>query len=172
MLTVDIEAVKLVLTMNEMAAKPNELLDYQTRRLRELIEEILQCCHMQTNFLSQKFRAPQAEIRCLLLFRDERYLTVKSIAQKLDVAKSRVTKIVSGLVEKKLVESTDDPRDARVKLLSLTPQGYSKCREMGEYIWKTHERLLLEIDPEQRRSVVSALDLLRMSMEAVKRELS
>jgi DNA-binding MarR family transcriptional regulator len=158
------------ITMNE-SLKTDELFLYQVRRLKELIEEILQCCHLQTDFLSRKFEIPQAELRCLLLFRGERYLTVKSIAQKLDVAKSRVTKIIDGLVKKKLVESIEDPHDARVKLICLTNAGKFKSEEMGEYIWTTHEKLLLEIDPEQRRTVIASMDLLRVGMEAVKRGL-
>jgi DNA-binding MarR family transcriptional regulator len=158
--------------MNKLIANTgNELLLYQTRRLKELIEEILQCCQMQTGFLSRKFRIPQAELRCLLLFRGERYLTVKGLAQKLDVAKSRVTKIINGLVEKKLVESIDDPKDARVRLISLTHSGNTLCEEIGGYIWATHEKLLMELDSEQRKVVLSSLDLLRVGMEAVKKGL-
>ncbi len=45
------------------------------------------------------------------------------MAQKLEVAKSRVTKIMEGLIHKKLVQCIDDPEDARVKLIRLTPAG-------------------------------------------------
>ncbi len=158
--------------MNDEALKPTgELLQYQTARLKDLIEGILNCCHMQTSFLSRKFEMPQAEIRCILLFRGERYLTVKGISQKLDVAKSRVTKIVDGLQTKGFIDISEDPRDGRVKLLSLTHRGHEKCEEMGQYIWKTHEKLLLELDAEERRSVISSLDLLRVGMESVKKDL-
>ncbi len=158
--------------MNEIAAKHgSELLHYQTGRIKELIEGILQCCQMQTSFLSRKFFIPQAEIRCLLLFRGERYLTVKGISQKLDVAKSRVTKIINGLQNKGFIDCSDDPRDGRVKLLSLSSPGYKKCEEMGEYIWNTHEKLLLELDPEVRRGVISSLEMLRAGMESVKKDL-
>ncbi|MHC1726984.1 MAG: MarR family winged helix-turn-helix transcriptional regulator [Syntrophobacteraceae bacterium] len=149
--------------------KLDELSLYQVRRLKELIEEMLQCCHLQTESLSRKFEMPQAELRCLLLFRGERYLTVKTIARRLDVAKSRVTKIIEGLLKKRLVVITDDPNDARIKLIRLTHAGNAKCEEMGQYIWNTHERLLMEIDPDRRKSVISSLDLLRVCMESVKK---
>lgn len=172
LLTTDYPTFIIVLTMNHIAAKPTEeLLHYQTARIKDLIEGIIQCCQMQTSFLSQKFRIPQAEIRCLLLFRGERYLTVKGISQKLDVAKSRVTKVINGLQNKGFIDCSDDPRDGRVKLLSLTALGDKKCEEMGEYIWGAHEKLLLELDPEERRSVISSLESLRVGMEAVKKEL-
>ena len=163
----------VIIVMNDAIRKPSdELFKYQTGRLKELVDGIVQCCQLQTSFLSRKFNVPQAEIRCLLLFIGERYLTVKGIAQKLDVAKSRVTKITAGLQQKGLIECSDDPRDKRVKLFSLTPSGHKQCVEMEKHIWGSHEKLLTELDPEERRGVIASLEALRAGMEAIKRELA
>ena len=147
------------------------LLSYQTQRLQDLIEEILHCCKERTSHLSKKFDIPEAELRCLMLFGEERYLTAKGISQKLDVAKSRVTKIINGLLHKNLVESIDDPKDARIKLIGLTPQGQRKSKELSAIMTDLHQRLLLEFEPEQRKMVISCLEVLRSSMEAVKNQL-
>jgi DNA-binding MarR family transcriptional regulator len=141
------------------------LLGYQSQRLQNLIEEILQCCKERTSHLSKKFDIPEAELRCLMLFGEERYLTAKGISQKLDVAKSRVTKIMNGLIHKNLVASIDDPKDARIKLIGLTPQGQSAI------MTDLHQKLLLEFEPEQRKMVISCLEVLRSSMEAVKNQM-
>jgi DNA-binding MarR family transcriptional regulator len=171
-LTNSFSDIKFVLTMNEISQTPlDELLQYQTNRVQALVEETIQCCQLQTVYLSKRYSIPQAELRCLLLFQGERYQTVTGIAQKLDVAKSRVTKIVGGLTQKKLVQSIDDPRDARIKLLALTPIGHKKSEEIGAFITELHQKLLLEIDPQQRKTIISALELLRSGMEAVKRQL-
>lgn len=146
-------------------------LGYQSQRLQDLIEEVVQCCKERTAFLSKKFDIPEAELRCLMLFGEERYLTAKGISQKLDVAKSRVTKIINGLMQKRLVESTDDPNDARVKLIGLTQEGQRKSKELGAMVTDLHQRLLLEFEPEQRKMVISCLEVLRSSMEAVKNQL-
>ena len=147
------------------------LLDYQSQKLEDLIGEIVQCCKERTSFLSKKFDIPEAELRCLMLFGEERYLTAKGISQKLDVAKSRVTKIINGLVQKRLVESIDDPKDARVKLIGLTSKGQKQSRELNEVTKDLHQRLLLEFEPEQRKMVISCLEILRASMEAVKNQM-
>jgi DNA-binding MarR family transcriptional regulator len=158
--------------MNYNRQTPNdELLHYQASRVQDLMKETIQCCQLQTAYLSKRYRIPQAELRCLLLFQGERYQTVTGIAQKLDVAKSRVTKIVGGLTQKNLVQSVDDPRDARIKLIALTPTGHKKSEEIDVFITELHQKLLLEIDPEQRKTVISSLELLRSGMEAVKRQL-
>lgn len=156
--------------MNSSTPIPDDqLLQYQAARLKELIEGIRQCCQFQTGRLSRKFGVHEAEIRCLLLFRGERYLTVKGIAFKLGVAKSRVTKVTVGLQDKGLIQCSGDPADGRVKLFSLTRPGEKKCDEMAQYIKSMHELLLLELDAEQRRSVMASLESLRVSMEALQK---
>jgi DNA-binding MarR family transcriptional regulator len=135
------------------------------------MNEIIQCCQGRMLFESHKFGLPQAELKCLMLFDMERYLTVKGIAQKMEVAKSRVTKIMDGLTRKRLIQSTEDPNDGRVKLLSLTPAGQDKLKEIGTFTREIHQKILHQIESEQRRTVLSSLELLRSSMEAVKAQL-
>jgi len=171
-LTYQVHVAKVVHTMKDNVTDPiDELLSYQAERLQNLIEEILHCCKERTSYLSKKFNIPEAELRCLMLFGEERYLTAKGISQKLDVAKSRVTKIINGMMAKKLVESVDDPKDARIKLIGLTPQGQKKSRELSAIITDLHQKLLLEFEPDQRKMVLSCLEVLRSSMEAVKKQL-
>jgi DNA-binding MarR family transcriptional regulator len=158
--------------MNYSNAKtPDNLLTYQSRRLQDLIHEILQCCQERMLFESHKFGLPQAELKCLMLFDMERYLTVKGIAQKMEVAKSRVTKIMDGLTKKRLIQTTEDPNDGRVKLLSLTPAGQKKLKEIDTFTRQIHQKILYHIDLEQRKAILSSLELLRSSMEAVKAQL-
>jgi len=107
-----------------------------------------------------------------MLFRTERYLTVKGIAQRLDVAKSRVTKLISGLIKKGLVESIEDPKDARVKLISLTRKGKEKCKEIEEFQLEIHEKILSQFEPEERAHIMRALESLTTAMETVKANLA
>ena len=159
-------------TMNNRESDSTDvLLEYQSQKLQDLIEEVVRCCKERTLFLSKKFDIPEAELRCLMLFGEERYLTAKGISQKLDVAKSRVTKIINGLVQKRLVESIDDPKDARIKLIGLTSKGHKKSRQLGDITKDLHQKLLLEFEPEQRKMVISCLEILRTSMEAVKNQM-
>ena len=103
-------------------------------------------------------------------FNGERYLTVKGISLKLDVAKSRVTKIINGLIEKGMVEQINDPKDARVKLISLTPAGQTKSEEIDVFIKGIHQELLLQMGHDERKNTLSYLELLRSAMESVKEQ--
>ena len=147
-----------------------EPMGYQVSRLQDLINEIVNCCQDKRLYESQRFGLPYAELRCLMLFEGERYLTVKGIAQRLEVAKSRVTKLVDGLVEKGLVETIVDPRDARIKLINLTPAGRAKSGEIAAFHSEIHAKILLRIEAEERLNTLSYLEVLRSAMEAVKSE--
>ena len=171
-LTLETTRGKFIHTMNENEPQINEeLLRYQTQRLQDLIIEMLHCCEDRKLYASQKFNLPAAELKCVMLFDGERYLTVKGMAQRLEVAKSRVTKIVNGLVGKGLVEQTDDPRDARIRLISLTSAGQRKSEEIDAFQKEIHRKILLQMSPDERKSVLSCLELFRSAMEAVKQEL-
>lgn len=119
-------------------------------------------------YQSERFGLPDAELRCLMLFRAERYLTAKGIAFKMNVVKSRVTKIVEGLLNKKLVQRIKDPEDSRISLLSLTPEGHKKLNQINLFLEDIHHQILLQIAPDQRQAVLTNLDILKASMEAAK----
>jgi DNA-binding MarR family transcriptional regulator len=140
-------------------------------RLQTLVNEIVKCCEDRKLYESQKFGVPYAELKCLMLFNGERYLTVKGIAQNLDVAKSRVTKLINGLVAKGLVEAIDDPKDARIRLISLTPQGLKVSQEIDAFHRTIHGKILDQFEPGERKTVISYLELLRSAMEVVKSQL-
>ncbi|MFW6081592.1 MAG: MarR family winged helix-turn-helix transcriptional regulator [Desulfosalsimonas sp.] len=145
--------------------------EHQLTRIGGLIEDVRRCCEDRLLLEAQQMGLPCAEIRCLLLFGDERYLTVKGIAQRLEVAKSRVTKLVNSMNEKGLIERGEDPEDGRVRLLRLTRQG-SRIVERIQGFQKTMLAKILEkLDPEERRRVISGLELLRSAMHEVKDEI-
>jgi DNA-binding MarR family transcriptional regulator len=162
----------IVHSMNLLAEKPIPIptLD-QALRLRSIVSDIVQCCQDRALFEAEMFDIPQAELRCLLLFKNERYPTAKSIARDMEVGKSRVTKVVNGLLEKNLVEKIDDPRDGRIKLLSLTKPGKKKMGKVDEFITEVHSRVLSQLETPQRATVFASLEQLWTAMETVRDEL-
>lgn len=155
--------------MNE---KTNDtFLEFQSQKLQDLIVEILDCCEDRKLYESQAFGLPYAEIKCLMLFNGEHYLTVKGIAKRLDVAKSRVTKLIDHLVDKRILDRIDDPKDARIKLISMTITGKKKLEEIEAFHREIHKKILLQIDPDDRKYTLSYLEKLRSAMEAVKETL-
>lgn len=160
-----LDGVHIVNSMNndDTLIPSMEVVEFQ-----ELIESIFQCCQERMQYQSERFGLPDAELRCLLLFRFERYLTAKTIAQRLNVAKSRVTKIVTGLIHKELVTSVEDPADSRVKLLSLTQEGERLLADVVAFRFKAHSAVLEQFSEEQRDMLLNSLTMLKRHMKSVK----
>ena len=159
--------------MNQMAEKDVldtvlEIPDYQLKQFQELIMRLFQCCQERMQYQCERFGLPDAEFRCLMLFGKERYLTAKGIAYKMNVVKSRVSKIVDGLIRKKLIQRIKDPEDSRISLLSLSADGQEKVNNINKFLQNIHYEVLLQMAPDQRKTVLTNLDILKASMEAVK----
>jgi DNA-binding MarR family transcriptional regulator len=99
---------------------------------------------------------------------ENRYLTPKDIAHKMNVVKSRVTRILDGLIKKNFIQRLKDPEDSRISLLSLTSDGQNKLCEINEFMNNAHVAVLSQMEPEQRQTMLTNLEILRASMEAVK----
>lgn len=82
------------------------------------------------------------------------------------VVKSRITKILDGLVTKQLIQRLKDPEDSRITLLSLTPQGQAKLDQINTNIASANRAVLARMTPEQRETLLIHLEILRLSMEA------
>ena len=145
-----------------------EVPDYQLKQFQELILRLFQCCQERMQYQCERFGLPDAEFRCLMLFGEERYLTAKGIAHKMNVVKSRVSKIVDGLIKKELIQRIKDPEDSRISLLSLTAEGQEKINNINKFLQNIHYEVLLQMAPDQRKAVLTNLDILKASMEAVK----
>jgi DNA-binding MarR family transcriptional regulator len=164
--------ISIVHTMNETGDRNSmadiEVSEYQLKQFQELILKLFQCCQERMQYQCERFGLPDAEFRCLMLFGEERYLTAKGIALKMNVVKSRVSKIIEGLLKKKLIQRIKDPGDSRISLLSLTSKGHEKLNDINYFLNDVHKQALLQITPDQRKTVLTNLDILKASMEAVK----
>jgi DNA-binding MarR family transcriptional regulator len=155
--------------MNNNSNNPNfGVSEYQLEKFQELIARLFQCCQERMQYQCERFQLPDAELRCLGLFGEDRYLTAKSIAHRMNVVKSRVSKIIDGLIKKKLIHRISDPEDSRIKLLSLTPQGQKKVNEINMFMADVYGQVLAQMAPDQRQAMLTNLDILKASMEAVK----
>lgn len=140
----------------------------QVQQFKEAICGLFHGCQERAQAQSARFRLPDAELRALMLFGNERYLTPKGVSQKLAVTKSRVTKIIDGLVAKAYVQRVRDPGDSRIYLLSLTAAGHKLAADINAYAMESYRQVLLQMPLEQRQEMLASLALLRVAMETVR----
>ena len=140
----------------------------QITQFQQLITKLYQCCQDRMRYQSERFGLPEAEIRCLLLFGEEKYLTPKGISAKMNLVKSRISKLISGLNKKGLIQKIPDPEDSRTTLLRLTSKGHKKLNEINLFLVNIHHEVLQQMEPEQRSTMMTNLELLKASMESIK----
>jgi len=140
----------------------------QIIQFQQLITKLYQCCQDRMRYQSERFGLPEAEMRCLLLFGEEKYLTPKGISSKMNLVKSRISKLISGLNKKGFIQKIADPDDSRTTLLRLTSQGHKKLNEINDFLNETHQEVLRQMEPEQRLTMMTNLELLKASMESIK----
>ena len=160
--------------MNDMCSAGTDLdqeFVSQAKTVQRLIEELIRCCEERRIYENQKFGVPFAELRCLLLFREDEYLTVKVIALRLDVAKSRVTKLITGLLKKGLVRRFEAPHDNRIKLICLTAEGRRMIQEVNAFHDRIFQDILSHIPVDEREQALAELSKVRDCMEKVKKTL-
>ncbi len=156
----------IVHSVNKVAPKNSgEFSDFQLNQFQSLITRIFQCCQDRMNYQSERFDLPDAELRCLMLFGEEKYCTSKGLAYKMNVVKSRISRIIDGLETKDLINRTQDPTDSRVFLLSLTLKGRKKFSEIKAFNEYVHRELIQNIPFDQRAIFLSTLESLKVSME-------
>jgi len=159
--------------MNNIGNNHNgDVSEYQLYKFQDLIAKLFQCCQERMQYQCERFQLPDAEFRCLGLFGEERYLTAKSIAYRMNVVKSRVSKIIDGLIKKKLIQRIKDPEDSRIQLLSLTAEGQNKINEINGFLRDIYGEVLAGMAPDQRQTMLTNLDILQASMEAVKERMA
>lgn len=154
--------------MNNINTNKTNITEYQLNEFQNLIGILFQCCQDRLQFQSEKFELPDAELRCLMFFRNEKYLTSKNISLKMNVGKSRMTKIITGLLKKDLIKRMKDPEDSRVSLISLTPAGKEKLAQIKSFQDELHQIVLAQVNDDERKRLLTNLDLLKACMETGK----
>ncbi len=154
--------------MNQKGGNHDTITDHQIDQFQILIFKLYQCCQERMQRQAEQFDLPDAELRCLRLFGHERYLTPKGIAHRMGVVKSRITRLIEGLVKKGFIQRFKDPEDSRITLLRLTPQGQIQLDRINRHLKSANRNVLSRMSDEQREALLVHLEVLRSSMEAVK----
>ena len=139
----------------------------EIEKFQSIMDDLNRVCHERLRVQCELFGVNEAELRCLRLFENQRYMTPKDIASALGVVRSRVTRIVEGLEKKGLLRRMPDPDDSRVALFSLTASGRERWESAREHVRGVNAAILGRLSDGQRGDMLSALAMLKVSMDAV-----
>ena len=134
-------------------------------RLANLTFSLLANCQEKEVHLAELHRLTQAEFRCLRLFGSDESLNNKTIAERMNLSPSRLTRIIDGLVKKKYIRRDIDPDDRRNMKVNLSRKGKALVQQLNKAYVDIHEEILMDIDPSQHEQLIVAMTHLLEALE-------
>jgi DNA-binding MarR family transcriptional regulator len=134
-------------------------------RLANLTFSLLANCQEKEVHLAELHGLTQAEFRCLRLFGSDESLNNKTIAERMNLSPSRLTRIIDGLVKKRYIRRNIDSNDRRNMRVNLSTKGKALVQQLNKAYVDIHEEILLDIDPSQHEQLIVAMTHLLEALE-------
>ncbi len=134
-------------------------------RLANLTFSLLANCQEKEIHLAELHGLTQAEFRCLRLFGKDESLNNKTIAERMKLSPSRLTRIIDGLVKKEYINREIDPNDRRNMRVALSSKGKSLVLQLNKAYIDIHEEILQDIDPMYHEQLIIAMTHLLEALE-------
>ncbi len=134
-------------------------------RLADITSRLFFNCQEKEIRYVTKYGVSTVEFRCLRFLHENEQLTVNQLAQLMALTSSRITRIVDGLVTKKLVKRESGQSDRRTYNLSLTSKGQKLSLAMIIDHTKMHQEILQSIPSEDQSSMLENLEYLNIAVE-------
>ena len=122
--------------------------DVLVEKLLKLTRKLACYCMRNQEKIAKNFGVSLAECRALEVFNGLHHLTAHGLAERMELGVSRITRIVDGLVKKKLAERTTDPRDRRVCLISLTSDGKKLAHNLHTHSIEQYREIISNLNPD------------------------
>jgi len=134
-------------------------------RLANLTFSLLANCQEKEVHLAELHGLTQAEFRCLRLFGSDESLNNKTIAERMNLSPSRLTRIIDGLVKKRYIRRNIDSNDRRNMKVNLSTKGKALVQQLNKAYVDIHEEILLDIDSSQHEQLIVAMTHLLEALE-------
>ena len=125
--------------------------------LAELTFSLLATCQEKESRLAEQHGLTQAEFRCLRSFGTEENLNNKSIAERMGLSPSRLTRIIDRLVKKEYIVREINNTDRRNMCVSLSAKGIQIVELLNQSYLDIHQEILEDIDESQHSPLINAM---------------
>jgi DNA-binding MarR family transcriptional regulator len=142
-----------------------KVLTSNANQLADLTFKLLENCQEKEVHLAEKYGLTQAEFRCLRHFGIEGSYNNKSVAERMKLSPSRLTRIIDGLVQKNYMIRVIDSKDRRNMKVSLSKKGLQIVQKLNTAYVDIHREILQDIDKKQHTPLLSAMTSLLSALE-------
>lgn len=134
-------------------------------RLANLTFSLLANCHEKEVHLAKLNNLTQAEFRCLRLFGKNESINNKTIATRMKLSPSRITRIIDRLVVKGYIRRQIDSHDRRNMKVNLSRKGKYLVRKFNNAYVDIHNEILQDIHPSHHKQLISGMTHLLKALE-------
>lgn len=128
--------------------------------LSQLTLQLVGTCQRRQEMIAESAHLSLSEFKCLRAFGETPTLTVKEIAERMQLTSSRLTRIIDGLVMKKYATRHMDETDRRIINVALSEEGRQLAQRVSEECVHVYERVLESIEPKLRMRIIDAVRVL------------
>jgi DNA-binding MarR family transcriptional regulator len=140
-----------------MEASKNRLAEH----MADLTYELLENCQIKIERTAHKLNLTVAEFKLLRSIQDGEKLSAGSLAKRLGLSSSRITRIIDGLVKKEMVRKDVGGKDRRVVDVQLTPIGVDTRNQLKDMYVSVHRDIIDLLPSDTGESVMLAMEKLR-----------
>lgn len=115
--------------------------------------------------IAERFKLSCSELNCLKQYYNEDNLSVKELAERLNITSGGVTRIVAQLEERGILRRDIDPEDRRGINVTLTETGKNTVSELYRRSIKYYKKMFEGLNDDQKSCIYEGLKLLNDSWE-------
>jgi len=144
------------------AAKAPSFEDHVAVRIVR-ISEILQ--RLATRKIEARWGLRNTDLRILNILDGEESVAVSEVGRRTHVDKAWISRSIRQLMGRGLVVRSTDPKDSRLSMISLSPQGQAILEEIRPYALKNEKQLLKGLNTGFKRDLELLLRNAEKSLE-------
>lgn len=109
--------------------------------------------------LAHEFELSFSQMKALHWLHEEpAAVSVKALGEQLGLSLAAMSRATDELVQRGLVDRTEDPSDRRIKRLTLTSKGRKLVQKMRELRMAGFEQFVTSLTPKQQSQLAKALE--------------
>ena len=108
--------------------------------------------------LAHEFELSFSQMKALHYLHEEDDLSMKALGERLGLSIAAISRAADELVQRGLMDRTEDPADRRIKRLRLTSQGRELVQKMRELRMAGFEQFVATLSPKERNQLAKALE--------------
>ena len=108
--------------------------------------------------LAHEFELSFSQMKALHHMHDASDLSVKELGEKLGLSLAAMSRAAEELVQRGLLDRSEDPQDRRIKRLRLTQSGGELVQRMREVRMAGFEQFVASLSPKEQALLAKALE--------------